>query len=47
MQTFGRMTVICELVGMDINTYNGTQDKYNEEQEVITKGIPLLNNTIN
>ena len=47
VQTFGRMTVICELVGMDINTYNGTQGKYNEEQEVITKGIPLLNNTIN
>ena len=42
----GHRIVFCEMVGLDINVYNGTVGCYNIQQEVINQGLPHLNNII-
>ena len=44
LQDYADKVIICHLLGMD--RYNGTEGEYQLEQELINKGIPMLNNTI-
>ena len=42
----GIRSVYCELIGIDYNTYNGTQGLNTLQQDIINQAIPHLNSVI-
>ena len=47
LRQYGEMIILGELVGIDLNRYNRTSGKYQSEQLIINRGVPMLNNTLN